>query len=177
MPSLRVFPLVFTTADHAAPPEMPITAHLEKQSVLMQKVVHESTTFADSRYFPLYLHGENAPNPDPCTWSGIECTDNLVTTFVMRGVIVREVIDPEEAPSRSRTVQWCADLDWMPPTVQSMHVVNTRMLKGWLAERLPRDLRYMCLIHCNVHKTDALGRPIALHKLPRRMEELFLTNG
>ena len=105
---------------------------------------------------------EESPNKnDMCTWRGVGCTRSTVSSFHLS--------------SNESNISWILTMDWLPPSVQALHLERIPTWNGWLAERLPQDLRYMCLIFCSARFTSM--RSINLHKLPRLLEELYVRQG
>ena len=97
----------------------------------------------------------------PCDWRGVRCTHDAVTSF--------------QLTSDTSGFSWIVSMDWLPSTLRELYLARIPMRSGWSAERLPRDMRYMQLVHCSArfgHEST-----INLHALPDRMEELVVREG
>ena len=68
-------------------------------------------------------------------------------------------------------------MDWLPPTLQAVHLNRLILTNGWLAERLPRDLRYFGAIECGNEPDCETDRVVRLNLLPRKLEELHIRGG
>ena len=106
--------------------------------------------------------------PDICKWRGVECTDGVMHTFVWH----RQGLTPLGIL-----------MEWLPPTLQFLHLDRITMIHGWQPFNLPRALRYLNLNDCDRHSTqsssslpDALIALSDLRMLPSKMEEFILDN-
>ena len=111
---------------------------------------------------PTYFHGDNALRSSECTWNGIGCDEN--------GALRSMRID------NSRT--WnptLVDMQWVPPTAQTVSIRNVKLYGGFEASALPRDLRFLFLKNCmwRVGYSDIAGS-LSFEKLPKKLEEMFL---
>ena len=162
---------LFTAMDHTS-----TSPHQEShQSNLMRLLIHENRGARVSnefqRGFWAYINNGLGLNTDSCSWRGVECTANKITSFCMTRVEFKEA-------NAHVARAWYVSMDFFPPSVQYIHLNSIRMVNGWLSERLPRDLRYMCLQFSflpSFHSADR--RQINLQKLPSRMEELHSISG
>ena len=104
-----------------------------------------------------FVRGGMAANEEVCTWKGIDCTDGLVTALCLH--IPRAVDDASIL------------VEWLPPTLEFMHVTCTRIENEDSFRSLPRELRYLCWILC-----DDETEYIDFSYLPLKMEELILVD-
>ena len=101
---------------------------------------------------------------DPCKWSGTTCDaeDNI------RAVRLAKQEESDQIIS----------LDYLPPTCQEIHLMHLKHATGFLAERLPRELRYLYIHSCFLldtkTKTDA---KVDFRKLPPHLEEFIVYGG
>ena len=158
--------LAITTA-LAIDPVTPQNEAAQNQSTLMMKCIERnlqgSTRLARSLW-QLLTHGE--PNHDPCTWGrSVSCTDGILKTFVFIRM-----------PMQYESAQWKIEMDWLPSSLEFVHLFEVDMVHGWLAARLPRDLRFLC--YSAGSETSISGnRRVDLCRLPERMEELLVRRG
>ena len=113
-----------------------------------------------------YFRSNGIPNKDVCTWRGLECTDGAITSILLALT---------ERLHTSNSL-WLIDPDWLPSTAQFVHLVNVRLVKEWMAQRLPRDLRYLHISNL-LHYASAVHRGIKLWNLPQKMEEMHFHGG
>ena len=99
-----------------------------------------------------------------CAWNGISCTGGLVTSI--------HAEFPGGDPG-SHILRWAILMEWIPPTLNSIHFDRICLIHGWAAEKLPRDLRYMFLSNCDSAGT-ASGVVADFRKLPLQMEEMIV---
>ena len=97
---------------------------------------------------------------DVCTWSIVECTDGLITTLVA---------SKKYGPSSEI---WSVYIEWLPPTVEFVHLQNVLVPKIWARTTLPRALKYLHLKEC--HGRGIEDRVINFRRFPEKMEELIL---
>ena len=158
--------LVITSALSIDPVESKSEAS-QYQSMLMKQCIE--CNFQDSsrttrRLWQLLTHAE--PNYDPCTWGhSVVSTDGILKTFVFIRMPKQYVYSP-----------WKIEMDWLPSSLAFVHLSDIDMVSVWLAERLPRDLRYLSYGSSGM-KFIAKNRRVDLTHLPERMEELLVRNG
>ena len=146
----------------------PLNAIAKQYTMMMRCVSPEG--HADDLYSIRmwhFLRSNNPRNEDACTWRGVACVDTAVTS-----VLLASTKGSLEAASFS----WIIDPDWFPSSAQFVHLRHVRLIKGWMAQRLPRDLRYFCISYGQPYKY-ALKRNLEVRYLPRRMEELHVHDG
>ena len=90
-----------------------------------------------------------------CNWKGIECTHGVVTTLFL------DTLDQTEDAS--------IFMEWLPPTLEFVHLISTRLASKKSLSYLPRELKYLYLGFCHGTRAD-----IDCARLPRKMEELIL---
>ena len=172
---LRVLSLV-ASADI---PESSDPAQSELQRVSMRLLFDENTRedCYDNAYFHEYINASAGMDTDPCTWRGIECTGHEVTSLIMTVIHITESLGGNRDLRTARYVKWVVAMDWLPPTLRTIHLNRLIFTNGWLAERLPRELRYFCAIRCNVPLHKDHHREIHLQRLPRKLEEMHVHEG
>ena len=99
--------------------------------------------------------GDNGHLADICTWRCIECTDGMATAIFFRKTLFSD--------------NACVELKWLPPTIAFIHLKSTRTPSGLSLHHLPRNLKYLYLLHSS-GETPLLDCAL----LPQRMEELIL---
>ena len=152
------------------------------QNICMQRVFEPATYKACVAHSPLLLEIQSGfvNVDDSCTWKGIECEDGIVTSILLD----RYMYDA------SFGVSYIVNINWVPQTVEKLHVREIHLLNGWSPERLPRNLRYLCLWSCNhwsiTFIDDEKERKNAgvstksesnLQELPQGLEQLYIVYG
>ena len=108
------------------------------------------------------VRGEAGEKEDVCQWAQIRCTDGIATS--LWASIKRT--DPR--------LMLSIEVEWLPPTLQFIHMYFIRVPYMWQNVCLPRDLKYLSLADC----IDAYsrGKSFDFTRFPRKMEELILSN-
>ena len=130
----------------------------ERQNLLIRKALDgRPLRLKDSRHDPEYL-----PNSDVCTWEVIGCVDGVVNSLCASDI--RENIRRGKYNSIA--------MEWLPPTMQLIHLRGIDVPNLWRLMALPRDLRYMYLSGCcDINFRD---KRADFARLPQKMEELIL---
>ena len=141
---------------------------INMQRALMQSVfaARMKSSAGSAETFRKIIAVQSATANDPCTWSGMQCTDGILTSVLM---------------SHERIFIYGNDLhidmDFFPNTVQFLYLKSVKYVDGWTADRLPRDLKFFCASQCvNAHDKTS-SREIHMDRLPRQMEEIHLSSG
>ena len=141
-----------------------IAAMRKKQHALMQQFINPIEL--DATAAPLlefFCHGQRSAALDPCQWRGVECDERT------------EIIQSLHITQDSKARQIVVHMDMLPPTVASLYLENIHTLNGWVSSRLPRELKYMCVLGGEIFESLApQQRNMQLENLPRSMEELIL---
>ena len=98
--------------------------------------------------------GNAAEDPDICTWKAIDCTDGLANSICIQD---------------HGQYDLSVEMEWLPPTLEFIHLESIRVYQELSLTTLPRALKYMCLSYC-----IGLTPCIDCANLPRKMEELIL---
>ena len=137
---------------------------IEMQRILMHKCFERCTT-PSSPGAPIFKEEIIADgSEDPCSWRGVECVDGLVTSFVM-----------VETKTRSRELY--LDMDYLPSTVQALHLSRVYLYDTLVGSHLPRDLRYFYALRPYNIRNIYPTRDLRMDKLPRRLEEMQVAAG
>ena len=140
------------------------TAAIDQQ--LMDKscmlcALHQSDPASNAQLTEALTNGA-ADAPSVCGWRGIGCQDARVTSLVF---------------SSLRYNPWEISLRWLPPTIRFLHLTGVQLFDRLEADRLPRDLRYICLTQCPCRLSESLDfQTFDFRRLPQNMEELILMN-
>ena len=121
-----------------------------RQNLLMQKSLNKR----------VLLQVRGGTSTDVCTWKQTECTDGIVTA-----------IWASKLPNYQR-IDHSIKMEWLPPTLQFIHVKCIPVPNLWTHMCLPRDLKYLLLMECN--DLDSAAEFFNLARIPRKMEELIL---
>ena len=156
--------------DTASPPHSIVQAHAQWQTELMLRVLHQNfrDSLTQSDNAPptlwLYLRGQEAQDLDPCTWTTVDCTDGIARAFIFTWVY--------EYPNHNEQIQhfWSVDVEWLPSTLQYIHINGAKLVNDWKPELLPRETRYFYLL-C---RTGRAHKNVKLENLPLNIEELHL---
>ena len=98
---------------------------------------------------------------DVCDWKITECTDGIVTAiFASKKNVSNEY--------------WAIEMEWLPPTVEYIHLRTIRIERTWKHMCLPRDLRYLHLNMCFGELDERNSPHIDFSRLPEKLEELIL---
>ena len=151
----------------------------ESLSTLMRKRFAQSISADECNIDALhkYINGGAGMHTDPCTWRGIECTAKEITSLIMTAILIKEELPIVSWSLETQYVPWKIDMDWLPPTLRVIHLNRLVLEDGWVAERLPRELRYLNVIRCNSRANTKKSREVRLHRLPRKLVELFVHEG
>ena len=108
----------------------------------------------------LHVRGDTGDISDVCTWEKIECSNGMVTSL--------QAVDHVGHTHVMQSVQ----IEWLPPTLQFVHLHTISVPYLWSTMSLPRDLRYLYLRFCD----DLTVQPnrIDFARLPPKMEELIV---
>ena len=143
-----------------------------RQTELMQRFLGAETYLTDDTHrrkmFWQYMAQADDETPDPCTWFGVECKFSQIIAFFMTSV------GKGDAAGRWRLI-WKVRMDWLPPTLRAVHLINVHMRNGWASEKLPRELRYLALRNCAMY--GGVSYEVDLRRLPSAMEELHVIGG
>ena len=109
------------------------------------------------RVFRRYIYGDSDIQQKECLWNGVQCIDGTIETFIF-------------TQTDSRYHRYI-EMDWLPSTLQYLHLNKIILHNGWVAERLPRELRYW---YSNGMSDSETHRKIDLYKLPAKMKEMHI---
>ena len=165
-------PFLTSTADTQANPTSDFTAH---QRISMLKVIysHDRNTPDMMQNIDEYLYTQDFSYNDPCTWNGVTCRSGTVVSFVMTAV---QVVSTGRFVPMFQVKRWTVDMDWLPGSIEVIHLRDILYLKSFCIRRLPRDLRYLCLISCDSTE-NTVARQVDVRNLPRQMEYVYLKDG
>ena len=111
-----------------------------------------------------YLQTTQDWDDNPCLWNGVECENGIMQSFVFM------------TPPSEKAQNWRIKLDWLPATLQTVHIREVSMIDGWLAERLPSALRYISLQQCHLsYERPRDIRELNFRNFPVGLEELYMT--
>ena len=150
---LQIISLVLLCTERESP-QLPQTAkHTAYQRKLMHSVIREHT----GQYEDImrYFCPEKYQKRDVCYWSGVQCTDGRVTTFVC--------ISP-------LNLQWTLDVDYLPPSLRYLHFSSIQSFP-YSCDVLPRDLRYFFMLSCPVLSRPLEEKSFDFRRLPENIEE------
>ena len=138
------------------------------QTELMGLVIQDNMRLGEVERRALwhYLCTDRPQDPDPCTWRGVDCTDGILTTFLMTQVNYNHLIDGQMFASR-----FLINLEWLPSTLQCVRIRKINLYNGLSTSHLPRDSRFFMLEHCS---NMGFNYDINFNKLPSQIEELDL---
>ena len=99
--------------------------------------------------------GDVPASADICEWKRIDCSDGLTTAIYMYS----EKFAGKES----------IELEWLPPTVQFVHLEHIQIVRELPFKHLPRELKYL-YSSLGGHHTPCIDCSL----LPHKMEELIL---
>ena len=136
------------------------------QNHLGTKLFHKNTKKSQRYTLPLDdILQKPSGSPDICRWRGIRCEEGKMRALFFA------------LKARLRDLNTLLiSIEWLPPTVQFVHLVSMRLTAGWLVETLPRDLKYFYINSCTSKEHEAHGHPINLRRLPHHTEEFHVIN-
>ena len=110
---------------------------------------------------------EDIVNPhgvdDACKWRGILCNIDTVQSMLIR-------------LNKHRDSGYHIDMDYLPSSLEFVHLEYIHFREGWAAEHLPRDLKYLYACRCKNRHHIYPGPRVNMNKLPRKLEELHIVN-
>ena len=99
---------------------------------------------------------------DVCDLRNVRCVDGVVQSIIWK------------SPAKGMLTRLAVDMEWVPPTVQAIHLQDCATLKAYSLDKYPRNLEYLLLERCTrIH--SAFNRE-SFHRLPARMEELHFVD-
>ena len=84
------------------------------------------------RAFEKYFFQNVETSSNVCTWRGVCCDDAIITSFFFSSL-----------PADSQRLYWEIDLNWLPSSIEIVHLNNIVPASPWKPERLPRAIRYL----------------------------------
>ena len=105
------------------------------------------------------FYSDDGKNTDVCAWNYPACSDGRISALFLS--------------SPHAGADFVLDMDWLPLTIQHLHLQTILMADGWVAFRLPRDLNYLYMSYA-VSCTPKTNRSVDFRHLPLNLEELFL---
>ena len=91
---------------------------------------------------------------DVCKWRSVSCVDDRVQSF---------------AYAYTQPSAHSMDADWLPPSLECVHLIDIIFVQAIQTSRLPRELLYFYLEDCGY-----IGHTIDLRSLPSKMHELHI---
>ena len=167
MHSFSVWPCIFIALAAIDPPprrfapRAPVIDRIGAQAKMMTEVLRAARQSTSEAFnFASYIEADGYEPNNPCTWTGVECSDGAVRVFRMTGVhYLAEVYH-----------KWEIDADWLPSTICELHLVDIVFINGLRTDLLPRELRYLSLSKCG----DLQWR-FRFDRLPKQMEFLSIS--
>ena len=98
------------------------------------------------------------PVADVCRWNGVMCSKDEIRAIYM-----------QEAAT-----DLCVDMDWLPPTLQYVHLISVTFLHQLHPARMPRDLKYFYTQDVKRFSDIQKRRYVDLKHLPLKLEEFVL---
>ena len=147
----------------------------EWQSACMHRAIDSNTLVLSTKKatdaFWEFLCPKRPQSYDPCTWNCIQCENNVMKKlhFTTREPSTQGMI-------RKAIGEWKVDADWLPSTLEEIHFYYIHLVHGWLSERLPRALHYLCFHDCRLSSKHT-DRSVDLRKLPTKLETLIIEGG
>ena len=132
----------------------------ELDTLLMERAVMHSGN--DSTLIENYFGFTSGNKYDVCVWSGIQCIGNNVIAFAL---------------TRTEKLHPILNIEWLPPSLQKVHLWMIIIPSGFTVETLPRALRYLYLMECSLITRGYTPQSIDLNKLPQKLEEFHLYKG
>ena len=105
-----------------------------------------------------YIFDENGQYGDCCSWRGVDCTKGIVSTLVM---------------THGKRGCWSTDFDWLPQTLEYIHLHSVTILREWSTRSIPRKAKYF-LLRDGYFAKQTPERALELRNLPQKLEELFI---
>ena len=109
-----------------------------------------------------FLQGDCKDNEDICGWQRTGCRVGALSAIFARA----------QRPEARLAV----DMDWLPPTLEYIHLHYVEFQHTWERMCLPRELRYLYLFACNPIEKILIQNTIDFSRLPQKMEEIILLN-
>ena len=148
MHALLSMSAIFTLIHSAEIPQKPPTFDIKKaQTKMIRSALNDIST--------KIVRGNADNRADICDWDGIECTDGVVTTFFVYTNHFSDGVGVE--------------IEWLPPTLEFVHMKSARITSGSSLSTLPRALKYLYCGFCY-----GLPKTINCSELPPKMEELII---
>ena len=93
------------------------------------------------RVFERYFFQDVQNRSNECAWRGVHCGGTIITSFVF--------VSPSVAGNR---INFEIDLNWLPSSLEAIHLWLIAPASPWALERLPRKLRYFFFWEFRSHK-------------------------
>ena len=115
------------------------------------------------RTFERYFFQDVQNRSNECAWRGVQCDDTIITSFVF---VSRSIAD--------NRIHFELDLNWLPSSLEAIHLWNIAPASPWTPERLPRKLRYFYF--WGLDNLNKVSQNCNLRNLPNAIEEIHLIN-
>ena len=137
---------------------------LRRQNELMERFITPRNLPASThKHLVNFFCSGGSRIPNACHWKGVDCCPFRHEMLALSMLVGRD------AP------ELIVELDWLPPTLQYIHLSGVHHSNGWISERLPRNAEYLYMERCYVHSSCGdCKRNVNLQRLPSAMEELIV---
>ena len=115
------------------------------------------------RTFERYFYQDVQNRSNECAWRGVHCDDTIITSFVF--------VSPSLTDNN---ICFELDLNWLPSSLEAIHLRLIAPASPWAPERLPRKLRYFYF--WGIPKAQNISHNSSLRNLPNALEEIHLTH-
>ena len=150
----------------------PILQLPEAQSECMRRCVQPNFLLSAEHQnrFWRYLCADRPRNDNPCTWRGVTCVAEVMTTLVFLSTSNDHVGKHIRSAKR-----WTINPNWLPSGLQNIHLGEANYTEDMQLQRLPRELRYFCAY--DLLQAKGQTARLNLRLLPRKLEEFIVLLG
>ena len=148
----------------------PIPKLTEYQSECMRNFIQPNFAYPDEHQKRIwqYLCADRPRTNNPCKWRGVTCIDEVMTTFIILG-----------RPGMLRLGSKRLDVNpnWLPSTLESVHLGPLDLSESIEFQKLPRELRYFFSHNIFTIDEEIRNRRVELRWLPQKLEEFIIFSG
>ena len=161
---LRVFSHFFVLAADEMPSPLSLPdAQYQHQAMVRSIELNLNNSIDRANAFEEYVFQGAQNRSNECAWRGVHCKDTIITSFFFFA-----------RPMVSQLLHWELDLNWLPSSLEVIHLNEILPASPWVPERLPRKLRFF--FFWGVPKPQKASPNVSLRNLPNAIEEMHLIN-
>ena len=158
----RIFSHFFVLAADKMPSAVTLlNAQYQHQAMHRSIISNLSKSTNHIRAFERYFYQDVQNRSNECAWRGVHCDDTIITSFVF-----------SSPPITLDRTHFELDLNWLPSSLEVIHLWHIVTASPWAPERLPRKLRYFYFWEFQIRENASQN--VSFRNLPNALEEIHL---